>query len=182
MSARVAAACAPVLARPRARQKGDGPVANPLTLILPLKEGVDLEQLGGLIAMTREKIEEAMTTIGTVHYARFVVFDASTPNLQPGPTGPYKLAIITTFDDDFDAYIQDFVTHIGTIFDALMSVTSDADALVPVNENVAAFTAYVARNDASRNPPNRDFPFFNAYPCTVQQVLAAEPCPEATAG
>lgn len=156
-------------------------MANPLTLILPLKEGVDLQALGGLIAASEAKIEEALKAIGTVHYARFVVLDASTPNLQPGPTGPYKLAVITTYDSDFDTYIQDFVNHIGPIFDAVMSMTSDAASIVPVSQNVAAFTEYVAKNDASRNPPNRDFTLYSAYPCTVQQVLAADPCPEAAA-
>ncbi len=154
-------------------------MANPLTLILPLKEGVDLQALGGLVAATEAQINQALSAIGTVHYARFVVLDASTPNLQPGPTGPYKLAVITNFDDGFDAYIQDFVNHIGMIFDALISMTADGEHLVPVAENVEAFTEYVSKNDASRQPPNRDFAPYSAYPCTVQQVLAADPCPEA---
>ena len=153
-------------------------MANPLTLILPLQEGVDLQALGGLVAATEAQINEALTAIGTVHNARFVVFDASTPNLQPGPTGPYKLAVITNFDDDFDVYIQDFVNHIGMVFDALMSVTTDGAHLVPVAQNVEAFTAYVAKNDASRQPPNRSFTPYSAYPCTVQQVLASDPCPD----
>lgn len=156
-------------------------MANALTLVLPLKEGVDLQQLGGLLSSSLPTIEEALEAIGTVHYARFVMLDASTPNLLPGPTGPYKLAIITTYDSDFDTYIQDFVNNIGMIFDALLSVTSDGADLVPVSENVAAFTEYVSKHDASRNPPNTAFKMFGAYPCTVQQVLAADPCPEAAA-
>ena len=154
-------------------------MANPLTLIMPLKEGVDLQQLGGLISMSKDSIEQALKAIGTVHYARFVVLDASTPNFQPGPTGPYKLAVITTYDSDFDTYIQDFVNHIGMIFDALMSLTTDGQALVPVSQNVQAFTDYVSKNDASRNKPNSEFSLYGAYPCTVQQVLAADPCPDA---
>jgi len=146
---------------------------------MPLKEGVDIEQLGGLISTFHDQIEAALTSTGTVHYARFVVLDASTPNLQPGPNGPYKLAIITTYDSDFDTYIQDFVNHIGMIFDALLSATSDGAALVPVSENLAAFTEYVSKHDASRNPPNNAFVPYSAYPCTVQQVLAADPCPDA---
>jgi hypothetical protein len=155
-------------------------MANALTLILPLKQGVDIQQLAGLIEMSRPIVEEALAKIGTVHNARFVVLDPSTPNLQPGPTGPYKLAVITTYDSDFDTYIQDFVNHIGPIFDALMSITEDGDHLVPVGQNVEAFTEYVSRNDASRNKPNSDFQPYSAYPCTVQQVLAADPCPGAT--
>lgn len=154
-------------------------MTNPLTLVLPLKEGVDLAHLGGLIATLRPKIDEMLVAVGTVHYARFVVLDASTPDLQPGPTGPYKLAIITTYDNDFETYIQDFVNKMGQVFDALQSITTDGASLVPVSQNVAAFTEYVSKHDASRNPPNSGFHFFNAYPCTVQQVLAADPCPDA---
>jgi len=154
-------------------------MANALTLIMPLKEGVDIQQLGGLIAKFHDQIEEALTSIGTVHYARFVVLDASTPDFQPGPNGPYKLAIITTYDTDFETYIQDFVNHIGMIFDGLLSATSDGASLVPVSQNVAAFTEYVSKHDLSRNPPNSGFIQFSAYPCTVQQVLAADPCPDA---
>ena len=154
-------------------------MANPLTLIMPIKEGVSLQQLGGVLSSFLPKIVEAMTTIGTVHDARFVLMDASTPNLQPGPNGPYRLAIITTYDGDFDTYIQDFLNNIGMIFDALLSVTSDGEHLVPVSQNLEAFAEYVAKNDASRHPPSDSLPPFSAYPCTVQQVLAADPCPQA---
>ena len=154
-------------------------MANALTLIMPLKEGVDLQQLGALLTTSLPTIDEALVNIGTVHYARFVIFDASTPNFQPGPAGPYKLAIITTYDSDFDTYIQDFVNHIGMIFDALLSITSDGAGLVPVSENVAAFAEYVSKNDASRNAPNNGFDLYRAYPCTVQQVVAADLCGDA---
>lgn len=155
-------------------------MANPLTLVFSLKEGLDVQQLGGVLASLKPKIDEALTSIGTVHHARFIVLDPSTPNLQPGPAGPYKLAVITTYDGDFDVYIQDFVNHIGEVFDALLSFTTDGGSLVPVKDNVAAFTEYVSKNDASRNPPNSAIDQFSAYPCTVQQVLAADPCPQAS--
>lgn len=153
-------------------------MANALTLIMPLKEDVDLDLLSGLITASRATIEEALEAIGTVHFARFVVLDGSTLNLQPGPTGPYKLAVITSYDSDFDTYIQDFVNNIGGIFDAMLSITSDGGELVPVSENIEAFTDYVSKHDASRNPPNDAFAMYSAYPCTVQQVLAADPCPQ----
>lgn len=156
-------------------------MANPLTLVFALKDGTDIQQLSGVLGSLKPTIDQALTTIGTVHDARFVLLDASTPNLQPGPRGPYKLAIITSYDGSFETYIQDFVNHIGDVFDALMSFTIDGASLVPVKDNVAAFTEYVSKNDASRNPPN-DAPelWYTAYPCTVQQVLAADPCPQAS--
>jgi len=40
-----------------------------------------------------------------------------------------------------------------------------------VANNVAAFTAFIAQNDASQHQPNEGM--FAAYPQTVQQILAA---------
>lgn len=153
-------------------------MANPLTLVMPLKKGVDLQQLGELITRAQPDIEKALTTIGTVHFASFVVLDASTPNLQPGGPGPYKLAVITSYDGDFDTYIQDFLNNIGEVFDALLSLTTDGGGIIPVEQNVEGFIKYVKQNDASQNPPNSQLGLFSAYPCTVQQVLAADPCPD----
>jgi hypothetical protein len=149
-------------------------VANPLTLIIPLKEGVDLGQLGKSLAELQAQIDAALESVGTVHYARFVVFDASSPNLQPkGGPGPFSLSVITSFDGDFDVYIQDFVNKLGPIFNALLSFSADGTGLIPVAENLQAFTAYVAANNASQQPPNNAFGFYSAYPYTVQQVIAA---------
>lgn len=53
-------------------------MANPLTLVMPLKGGVHLQQLGGLISMTKPQVEEALKAIGTVHYARFGRTSAAT--------------------------------------------------------------------------------------------------------
>jgi hypothetical protein len=149
-------------------------VANPLTLIIPLKEGVDLSQLGKSLAELQPQLDAALKSVGTVHYARFVVFDRSSPNLQPrGGPGPFGLGVITSFDGDFNVYIQDFVNKLGPIFDALLSFSADGAGLIPVAENLQAFTAYVAANNASQQPPNNAFGLYSAYPYTVQQVIAA---------
>jgi hypothetical protein len=152
-------------------------MANPLTFILPLKPGVDLTDLAAAIAAEQPTIDAALEAIGTVHFARFVLLDGSSPNLQPKPggTGPFSLAVITSYDGDFDVYIQDFVNKLGLVFNALLSFSADGAGLVPVASNVAAFTAYIAANDASQQPPNNKFPLYNAYHYTVQQVLAAAP-------
>jgi hypothetical protein len=145
-------------------------VANPLTLIIPLKEGADLSQIG----KAQPEIDAALNAVGTVHYARFVVFDRSAPNLEPqGATGPFSLAVITSFDGDFDVYIQDFVNKLGPIFDAFLSISADGAGLIPVAQHVQEFTAYVAANNASQQPPNSGFGMYSAYPQTVQQVRAA---------
>jgi hypothetical protein len=152
-------------------------MANPLTFVMPLKTGVDLGELQQALDGQQTAIDDALASIGTVHYARFVLFDASSPNLQPKPggTGPFSLSVITSYDGDFDVYIQDFVNKLGAVFNVLMSFSADGGGLVPVADNVEAFAAYIAANNASQQPPNSGFGLYNAYPYTVQQILATGP-------
>ena len=151
-------------------------MTSPLTLVMPLEENVDLTQLAEALGKAADAIDDALTTIGTVHFARFVVFDVSTPNLQVGPsTGPFKLAVITEYDRDFNSYIQDFVNHIGFVFDELLGFTADGQSLVPVAEHLEAFTDYVAKNDASQHLPPGIQPLYCAYDATVQTILASVP-------
>lgn len=147
---------------------------NPLTLIMPLEQGVNLGQLQQLLGQQQEAIDAALGKVGTVHYARFVVFDASSPNLLPmaNSTGPFQLAVITTYDGDFDMYIQDFVNELGPVFDALLGMTTDGGSLVPVKDHVTEFTAWIAANDASQQPPNSLLSQYAAYPFSVQTILA----------
>lgn len=149
---------------------------NPLTLVMPLEENVDLTKLAETLAGAAGRIDEALNEIGTVHFARFVLFDALTANLQPGASGgPYKLAVITEYDKSFSGYIQDFVNQIGDVFDELLAFTADGQSLVPVSEHVPEFTAYVAKNDASQHLPPGIQPLYCAYDATVQVILASIP-------
>src|SRR5687768_1688244 len=82
-------------------------VQNPLTLLMTIRSPEDyaalkttIEQLQAL-PPEQNPIVRALDTIGTVHFARFVFVDET------------RLAVITTYDGDFDAYINDFVDHIG---------------------------------------------------------------------
>ncbi len=145
---------------------------NPLTLIMPLRQGADLGQLQGVLASHQDAIDAALGVVGTVHYARFVLFDASSPNLQPmaNSTGPFQLAVITTYDGSFDRYINDFVDHIGWVFDDLLQHMADAPPL-PVLRHRREFLDYVHRNDLTCLPP-----FYSASPDrTVLDIRAGEP-------
>ena len=150
------------------------PQPNPLTLIMPLQQGVPLNQLQALLGQQQGAIDAALAVVGTVHFARFVLFDSSSPNLQPlaNSVGPFQLAVITTYDGDFDMYIQDFVQQLGPVFDELLKVTTDGASLVPVKDNVTEFIAWVKANDASQQPPNDALTQYAAYPYTVQAILA----------
>ena len=148
-------------------------MASPLTLMMPIIPGTSLTELAGTLAKYQTEIDSALTSIGTVHYARFLLLDRSTANLQPGatPSNEMVLAVITEYDGSFQAYIGDFVAQIGQVFDALLQFVVGGQALIPVANNVAAFDAFVAANDASQHQPNEGL--YQAYPQTVQQILAA---------
>jgi hypothetical protein len=147
-------------------------MANPLTLLMPVTPGVNPSAIAAAIAKYHDQTRAALTSIGTVHYARFVLLDRSSPSLQPGAgTGPFVLGVITEYDGDFEAYIQDFVDKVGVVFDALLSFTVGGPDVTPVADHIAAFTAYIRKYDLAQQPGTPGL--YSAYPQTVQQILAA---------
>src|SRR5262245_23684629 len=124
-------------------------MANALTLLLPLVPGTNAQQVAQTISGHQAAIDQALTSIGTVHFARFLLLDASTPNLQPGGSTSDKLVlgVVTEYDGDFGPYISDFVAKIGFIFDALLPFVVGGTTLVPVAQNLNAFTNFVQKND-----------------------------------
>ena len=89
------------------------PQQNPLTLVMTIKSPEAAQQLIGLLTKfdqlptSQNPINVALDNLKTVHFARFVFLENNT-----------KLAVITTYDGSFDDYINDFVNHIGDIFNA----------------------------------------------------------------
>lgn len=150
-------------------------MASPLTLLLPVIPGTNPQTIGQSLAQFQNQLNAALTSIGTVHYARILLLDRSTPNLQPtgNPSDSYVIAVITEYDGSFQAYIGDFVAQVGAIFDALLANVVGGQALVPVAQNVNAFSAFIAQNDLSQHQPTS--PFFQAYTATVQDILASLP-------
>jgi hypothetical protein len=149
-------------------------MASPLTLIMPVTPGTNPATVAQTMAQYQSQLDAALKSIGTVHFARTLYLDASAANLQPGSessTGPFMICIITEYDGSFEAYIGDFVSQVGTVFDALLQYVVGGPALIPVANNVDAFMTFVTQNDASQHAPNEGM--FAAYPQTVQQILAA---------
>lgn len=148
-------------------------MASPLTLLMPVIPGTSPEAIAVTLAKYQPVLDQALTSIGTVHYARTLLLDAANANLQPGTESgaKYVIAVITEYDGSFDAYIQDFVAQVGEVFDALLQFVVGGQALIPVANNVAAFEAFITTNDASQHQPNTGL--YQAYTATVQQILAA---------
>jgi len=140
----------------------DDPVQNPLTLVMTLRSPEERRTLQGkleaLQSLPREQnpVVAALDEIATVHFARFVFLDEE------------RLAVITTYDGDFDAYVNEFVDHIGDVFNDLLQHMDGAPPL-PVQRHRQEFLDYVRRNDLRCLPP-----FYSAYPDrTVLDILAA---------
>ena len=127
------------------------------------KSPQDMQALRALIAGMQAKppdqnpIRIALNELGLVHFARFVFIDDR------------HLAIITTFDGSFEAYIDAFVNTIGDVFNALMAHVKDGPPL-PVQANREAFLAYVKAHDKGAVQP-----FYSAYPdLTVGEILTLQ--------
>jgi hypothetical protein len=89
-----------------------------------------------------------MNMLNTVHFARFVLLDGDPP----------KLAVITTYDDDFKDYIMSFTDELGPIFDELLKFVDGAPTS-PVDQHVEEFVAYVLDHDERCVGS-----FYSAYP------------------
>ena len=138
-------------------------IQNPLTLIMDIKSPDDYTQLNGLLTQIQSAPPDqnpvwvALTNLKTVHFARFVFLSSNT-----------QLAVITTYDGSFDKYINDFIDEIGDVFNGLLSHMTGAPPL-PVQQNRAAFLAYVKANDLRGIEP-----FYSAYPqASVVTILDA---------
>ena len=148
-----------------------------LSLFMPVLPGTTMISIIETLVKAQPAIDKALTAVGTVHFARFLLLDRSQPSLIPNlaaankPSDTLIIAVVTEYDGSFDAYINDFVAQLGAVFDALLGFTIGGAALVPVANHVDAFLAYITANDASQHVPNKGL--YAAYPQTVQLILAA---------
>jgi hypothetical protein len=145
------------------------PVQNALTALIPIKAAA-------VDALRQQLIDNpidpsGLDAVGTVHFARIFVFQ---PNNSSGV--PSNLAaVITSYDNNFAAYIQAFVDQpsVAAFFNNFLMTVDDpaAPGLVPVTKNAAAFAAFVQKYDQT-NPANSWGQWYSAYPgLTVQNIL-----------
>jgi len=76
-----------------------------LTVILPLKPG-GADRLRALVAGRDAELDAQVATVGTLHDLRWIMLDDDT-----------RLLFATTYDGDWDAYIDDFSTKIPDLLD-----------------------------------------------------------------
>lgn len=148
------------------QQSPPPPVQKPLTLVMTAKSPQDytaLQQLVlGVQSLPPEQnpITTALNNLANVHFARFVFLDNN------------QLAVITTYDGDFETYINDFINEIGDVFNQILEHTRDSSPL-PVQTHRNEFLEFVKAHDLACVPP-----FYAAYPDrTVLNILATPSVP-----
>ncbi|MGH3754510.1 MAG: hypothetical protein ACRDRP_17790 [Pseudonocardiaceae bacterium] len=136
------------------------PVQNPLTAVMTAKSPEDYAALVQLVEHLQSlppdqnPITVALDKISTVHFARFVFLDND------------QLAVITSYDGDFEAYINEFIDEIGDVFNGLMAHVKNAPPL-PVQTYRQEFLDYIRAVD--RHCVGT---FYSAYPeRTVLDIL-----------
>lgn len=140
-------------------------VANPLTLVMKCRDEQAFAEIKakitGLLGQEENPINKALDAIGTVHFARFVFFEETK-----------QVAVITTYDGDFRAYILRFTEKIGDVFNLLLTYVEDTDAMkgpdgkVNVQKYPDDFVKFVEKYDLRAVEP-----FYSAYPdLTVQDI------------
>lgn len=141
------------------------PVQNPLTAIFDIQPPV-AENYQKLAAALEAQGPPTINN-GILHFIRIVFL---TNNTQVG--------VITTFDGEWQTYIQDFVDSSADFFNALLPFIAPPDVIqkiVPVQKNAVAFGDFVL---SKNNPPSSggklEMPasWFSAYPTmTVVDIL-----------
>ncbi len=142
------------------------PTQNPLTLVLKAKSPDDSTALRQLVEKLQSlppdqnPVTLALNRLSNVHFARFAFLSTD------------QLGVITTYDGDFDAYINEFIDNIGDVFNALLAHVENAPPL-PVQTYRQEFLSYVRTVDCRCVGL-----FYSAYPeRTVLDILGPTSAP-----
>ncbi|HEY6422718.1 MAG TPA: hypothetical protein VIY28_05590 [Pseudonocardiaceae bacterium] len=136
------------------------PVQNPLTVVMKAKSPEDNTALRQVITQLqalpaeRNPVTIALNKLGNVHFARFAFL------------GEDQLLLITTYDGDFVAYINEFTDNIGDVFNTLLAHVEYGPPL-PVESHRQEFLDYIRAHDLRCVGT-----FYSAYPDrTVFDIL-----------
>lgn len=135
-------------------------VQAPLAIVMPVRAPVaeNAALLKAIIAVGAPRIEFKLAESRQVHFAWFLLLENDS-----------QLALFTTFDGDFDAYLKHFALEVGALFDKLFECLADPPPL-PVAQYPDEFVAKVKQYN--RTPVGGYF--FSAYPRDrVPEIQAA---------
>lgn len=111
-----------------------------MNLVMPLHVPnlVARAKLTEALFKATSEVFAGLDNIGTIHFARFDIVDGN-------------LCMFSVYDGDFAAYIRDFISSIGDVFDAIMGQVKDPPP-TPVRYHVDEFVEWVRAHDAFQMP------------------------------
>lgn len=113
-----------------------------------------MQALSRLLPPLLPKMFEAADSIGTLHFARFVIL------------GDTTLAFVSEYDGTFEDYIMDFSKFLGPVFDTIFEHVNNPPP-TPVSKNPEGLLEWTKRNNLD------PLAFYTAYPTlTVQDIKA----------
>ena len=151
----------PAVTSPR-KGKYDGPTGE-LSVFLKVKPGHEeaiAQVLNNLTPEQQALNMEAITHFGTLHQARYVLFDEGT-----------RLLVATTFDGDWDVYIDDFST--SAVLDGWDSFFIHVEGYPDEGKDAAGMTVHEIKEFLTANQVTAS-DFLKAYPGTTQEILKAQ--------
>ena len=130
---------------------------TPLFVVMRVKTPTaeHAEKLKLVIRYAATRIEKMLMDSGHVHFASFMFLENDS-----------KLALMTVYDRDFDAYVGYFATRAGALFDRIFEHIEDAPPM-PVNEFPKEFVDTIRRFNQR---PVGDY-FFSAYPAAEASAI-----------
>jgi len=119
-------------------------VQRMMNLVMPLKNKSAIGRAQDAIAIANnvDEIFAGLDSVGTVHFARFVVIGDN-------------LCMISVYDGDFSNYIRDFIAAVGSVFNAIVAQVEGGEKVIPCEKNIDAFIEWVHAHDLFQLP---DFP------------------------
>jgi hypothetical protein len=135
-------------------------MAFPLTLYIPIKQD-QTTQAAAQAAHDHfvSSYREVLDHFGKVHFARFVLI----PN--PGAPGTLAICVITSFDGDMNAYLEDFWND-----ESLKNVFAGLAAMALAETPVANYTQF--ENFINNHNLSKMHELYGAYGQTVTQIKA----------
>lgn len=129
---------------------------SPVTLILPIKSGLDAAELNTILELTASQAVDGADAVGTVHFARWVTLREHN-----------QIAFFAAFDGSLRQYVEGVAMHLGPLVDALYKHVVNAPPL-PVGKNVEGFYQWASANNLEVSG------FYSAYPnLSVQDIRFA---------
>lgn len=129
------------------------PVSNALNLVLKARDATHAAQLKAKLTkiqslpVERNPAYKALNGTGIVHDARFVFLDGGT------------LAVITTYDDEFDDYLDLFIDQMGDVFNVLLEHVDGWPPATRVQDKPEEFKKFIHDHDLPSVGP-----LYSAYP------------------